>query len=49
MEVKSSHGGELDHDFLLQIMEENERIEETDDLSVLNEIEERNLGVCILL
>jgi molecular chaperone HscB len=44
VELKSSHGGELDHNFLMEIMEENEKIEETDDLSVLTEIEERNLG-----
>ena len=47
MELKSSHGGELDHNFLMEIMEENEKIEETDDLSVLTEIEERNLGTYV--
>nr|QZX63198.1 molecular chaperone HscB [Halisarca dujardinii] len=45
VELRSSHGGELDNSFLMEVMEENEMIEGTDDPALLEEIEKANFRI----
>lgn len=46
MSLKSSHGGEVNHAFLMEIMEANEKVEHTSDTQVLLRIKDQYSSKC---